>query len=165
MRLDNAYPSAQDRADIEAYLATAKARRAALGEVRRVAQTVCEEVIAQQRVLYPQFGRHRSAGFEKGLRDMILLTQMAANAMFLGEHDSLDDQFTVWFRTILKAVHVSPQFMRDTFRFWHQSLEKHLSPEAYALLRPHAEHLSETLSDLPVPARDETGPRQMATAR
>ena len=159
-RLDNAYPTAEERAAVEHYLATADTRRAALDEVRGAAGPVADAVIAGMRTHYPQFGRHRSAGFEKGRRDIVLLTYMAGNAMFLGEHDTLDDMFTHWYKTILKGVHMSPQFMRDTFAFWQVHLKAHLSAAAWGLLRPHTEHLAAVLSDLPVPARDETGYRQ-----
>ena len=159
-RLDAAYPSADDRAAVDSYLATADARRAALDEVRRAAGPVAEQIIAGMRTKYPQFARHRTNGFEKGQRDMALLTNMAGNAMFLGEDDTLDDMFTHWYKTILKGVHMSPQFLRDTFDLWLAALRGQLSAGAFALLRPHAEHLAAVLSDVPVPARDETGPRR-----
>jgi hypothetical protein len=163
-RLDSAYPSAPDRAAIESYLATVKSRRAALTEVRRVTAAVAEDTVERIKGLYPQFTRYHAHGYEKGRRDMALLTAMVANAMFLGEDESLDDMFTHWYRTIVKGVHMSRQFMQDTFRFWHQALEKHLSDEAYALLRPHAEHLAGIVGDLPVLARDEVGERRAAAA-
>lgn len=159
-RLDAAYPTAEDRSRIENYLATVEGRRAALDEIRRQAGPVADQVIAGVRTRYTQFARHRPLGFEKGHRDMVLLTYMAGNAMFLGEHETLDDMFTHWYKTILKAAHMSPQFMQDTFQLWHDSLKGQLSPAAWSLVRPHAEHLAELLSDLPVPARDETGERR-----
>jgi hypothetical protein len=159
-RLDAAYPSAEDRSRIENYLATVDGRRAALDEIRRQAGPVADKVMAGMRSRYPQFARHRPLGFEKGHRDMVLLTYMAGNAMFLGEHETLDDMFTHWYKTIIKAAHMSPQFMQDTFQLWHEHLRGLLSPAAWNLVRPHAEHLAELLTDLPVPARDETGERR-----
>lgn len=163
-RLDTAYPSAEDRAAIEEYLATADARRAALDEVRQAAGPVAEKVVADIRVRYPHFGRHRSSGYDKGVRDVQLLSNMAGNAMFLGENDTLDDMFTHWYKTILKGVHMSPQFMADTFAAWQAHLKAALTPAAWGLLRPHVEHLSAALSNLPVPARDETGERKAVAA-
>jgi Phycobilisome protein len=165
LRYTSAYPTAAEREEIEGYLATVKARRAAHAEVRRVVQGVAEDVVDRMKQVYPQFARHRSAGFDKGKRDILLLTNMAANAMFLGDHDTLDDMFTHWYRTMIKGVHLPPQFMKDTFRFWLLSLEANLSAEAYSLLRPHAEHLADTLADVPVPARDEVGERRAVAAR
>lgn len=163
-RLDNAYPTAQDRAAIENYLATVKARRAALAEVRRVSVAVAEDTVERIKVLYPQFARYHAHGYEKGKRDMALLTNMVTNAMFLGEDETIDDMFTHWYKTIVKSVHMSRQFMQDTFRFWREALEARLSPDAFALVRPHAEHLSALVGDLPVLPHDEVGERRMATA-
>lgn len=164
LRSKTAYPTADERAAVENYLATVKARRAALDEVRRVAVPVIDKVIVRMRAMYPQFAKFHAQGFEKGHRDLVLLTSMCANAMFMGEHDTLHDMFTEWYRTVLKAVHVSPQFLKDTFAAWLDELRAGLSDESFALMRPHAEHLSEYLSQVPVPAKDETGERR-ATAQ
>lgn len=160
LRYRTPYPTAQERSDIEGYLATSKARRAALDEVRRAVVPVIDRVIARMRVAYPQFAKFHGQGFEKGHRDLVLLTNMAANAMFLGEHETLDEMFTEWYRSVLKSIHVSPQFMKDTFAAWVEELRNGLSDEAFALMRPHAEHLTDYLTQIPVPARDETGERR-----
>jgi hypothetical protein len=160
LRYDHRYPTAKERADLTGYLATARARRSALEEVRRSAVKVADDVIADVRRMYPQFGKIRPQGFDKGHRDVVLLTHMAANAMFLGETDTLDDMFTVWYRSILKAVHVSPQFLADTFDRWRASLGRNLSPDTFALLRSYTDHLAAALTDVPVPAADEVGDRR-----
>ncbi len=160
LRYRTPYPTAQERLEIEGYLATTKARRAAHDEVRQVVVAAIDQVIARMRAAYPQFAKFHGNGFEKGHRDLVLLTNMATNAMFLGEHDTLDEMFTEWYRTVLKAVHISPQFMKDTFTVWLEELKNFLSEEAFSLLRPHAEHLANYLAQIPVPAKDETGERR-----
>ncbi len=160
LRSKTAYLTAAERTEIENYLATAKARRAALDDIRKVTLPAIDKVIARMRSGYPHFAKYHAQGFEKGHRDLVLLTNMAANAMFLGEHETLDEMFTEWYRTVLKAVHVSPQFMQDTFTCWLEELKNHLPDESFGLLKPHAEHLSEYLSQIPVPAKDETGERR-----
>ncbi|QJW97809.1 globin family protein [Frigoriglobus tundricola] len=160
LRMDSRYPTAKERSDLLTYLATARARRSALEEVRRAAVRVTDDLIANVRRMYPQFGKHRPQGFDKGHRDMVLLTHMAANAMFLGETDTIDDQFTHWYKTILKGVHLTPQFLVDTFALWRDSLERNLSPDTFVMLRPVVDHLSAALSDLPVPSGNEVGERR-----
>lgn len=154
------YLSARDRGEVENYLATVKARRAALDEVRRVASPAVDRLIARMRVAYPQFAKFHASGYEKMQRDLGMLTSMAANAMFLGEHDSLDDMFTEWFRTIMKSVHISPQILKDTYETWQDELRNALSEEAWVLMRPELEHITRFLINVPVPARDETGERK-----
>lgn len=160
LRMDNRYPTAKERSDLQSYLATARARRSALEEVRRSAVKVTDNLMAAIRRMYPQFAKHRPQGFDKGHRDMVLLTHMTANAMFLGETDTIDDQFTHWYKTILKGVHLTPQFLTDTYAMWLDSLERNLSPDTFALIRPVAQHLAAALTDLPVPATDEVGERR-----
>ena len=154
------YPTASERAEIENYLATVKARRVALDEVRRAVVPVIDNVIARMRAAYPQFAKFHAYGFEKGHRDLVLVTNMVANAMFHGEHHTLDEMFSEWYRTILKSVHISPQFLKDTFTVWLEELQLRLSEETYALMRPFAEHMRDYLIQVPVPAKDETGERR-----
>jgi cyclopropane fatty-acyl-phospholipid synthase-like methyltransferase len=153
------YPTSDDRQQIENYLATVRARRNAFEEIRRVVVAVIDRLIERMRQAYPEFARYHGHGFEKGHRDLVLLTQMAANAMFLGEYQTLDEMFTEWYRTIIKASHLSPTFVRDTLAVWREELQAALSDEAYALLRPVADHLAEYLTRIPVPPKDETGKR------
>ena len=162
-RIDGRYPTPKERADVESYLATAQARRLALEEVRQHSARIVDDLMVGIRRLYPQFGKHRPQGFDKGHRDMVLLTQMTANAMFLGETDTIDDMFTHWYKSILKAVHLTPQFLDDTFRLWSESLRANLSPPTFALIRPFAEHMAGQLAKVPDPATDEVGSRRAAT--
>lgn len=159
LRMDNRYLTTKERADLTAYLATARVRRSALEEIRRNAVRVADDLMGSIRRMYPQFGRIRPLGYDKGHRDMVLLTHMAANAMFLGETDTLDDQFLVWYSTILKGVHMTPQFMTDTMTLWRDSLERALNPDVFALLRPVVEHISTRLTGIPETAKDEIGER------
>ena len=161
-RIDGRYPTSKERAEIESYLATAQARRAALEEVRERSSRAVDEMMVGIRRLYPQFGKHRPQGFDKGHRDMVLLTNMTANAMFLGETDTIDDMFTHWYVIILKAMHLTPQFLSDTYRLWGESLRANLTPPTYALIRPFVEHMTTNLTAVPVPANDEVGPRRAA---
>jgi hypothetical protein len=49
--------------------------------------------------------------------------------------------------------------VRPTLAVWREELQAALSDEAYALLRPVADHLAEYLTRIPVPPKDETGKR------
>ncbi|MFO0798588.1 MAG: hypothetical protein U0804_14025 [Gemmataceae bacterium] len=160
LHMDNRYPTAKERSDLQSYLATTRARRSALEEVRRSAVRVTDDLMADIRRMYPQFGKIRPQGFDKGHRDMVMLTHMTANAMFLGETDTTDDMFTHWYKTMLRGVHLTPQFLADTFAQWLASLERNLSPDTFALMRPFAEHMAAALTDVPVPAKDEVGERK-----
>lgn len=160
LKLRTPYLTPEQRGEIENYLATARARRAALEEVRRVIVRVADNVIQRMRVAYPQFVKFHVQGYEKTHRDITLLTGLATNAMFLGEHDTIDEMFTEWFRTIMKAVHLSPQVLRDVYTAWQEELRALLSEDAFALLQPHTEHIASYLTNVPVPVRDETGERR-----
>jgi hypothetical protein len=162
-RLDGRYLKPRERSDIKAYLGTVRSRRAAYDEIRRKASPVTDAVIAEMRKRYPDFAKIRPQGFEKGTRDVQLLTQVAANAMLLDATDFYDKMFTEWYRTILKSVHMSPQFLQDTFKVWHQALEANLTPDSYALMRPYTQHMADFLTNVPVPVKDETGRRIMNT--
>lgn len=153
------YLTAQERAEIESYLSTVKARRAALEEVRRNVGKIVERTVARIRTMYPQMARFHQNGYEKTQRDLGMITNLTANAMFLGEHETLDEMFTEWFRTIMKAVHLTPQLLKDSYGFWIDEMKAALSEECFALMRPHAEHVADYLTRIPVPARDEVGER------
>jgi hypothetical protein len=158
-RLDSRYLNAKERTGIKAYLASMRARRTAYDEIRGATPKIVDALIVEMRKAYPQFVKIRPKGFEKGTRDMGLLTQIAANMMLFEDTEFYDHMFTEWFRTILKAVHVSPQFLLDTFKYWHQQMEKNLTPDCYSMVRPYTQHISDYLTNIPVPVKDETGRR------
>jgi hypothetical protein len=159
LRIDNRFVSSKERGEIETYLGTVRERRAALDEIRERAVPLVDDLMTAIRRLYPEFSKHRPQGYDKGHRDMVLLTQIAANAMFLSDTDSYDEMFTYWYRSILKSVHVSPQFLADTFALWRECLRRHLTAETFMLLAPYANHFATVLSDVPDPSKDETGRR------
>jgi len=161
-KIDNRYLKAKERSDLLAYVATARARRTALEEVRKKTGAAIDSMMGEIRKLYPQFMQYRPHGFDKGHRDMVLLTSMTANAMFLGETDTIDEQFTFWYRSILKAVHLTPQFLTDTFELWAAALKRQLSLDTYEMLEPFVQHMIEKLTDIPAPAKDEVGERRLA---
>jgi hypothetical protein len=157
--LDLRYPSPQEKAELQAYVATLKRRRSALEEVRKIADTVAVEVTDEMHRRYPRVKAYHPHNIEKSKRDVGLLSNIAANCMFLGETDTYDDQFLVWYRTILKSVHLTPGFLRELFEVWEQRLAKHLTEEAWALLRPAAHHMATYLAQIPEPAVPEVGER------
>ncbi|QVL33761.1 hypothetical protein KIH39_07595 [Telmatocola sphagniphila] len=158
-KLDGRYLKSRERADLKAYIGTIRNRRTAYDEIRRKALPVAEGVIAEQRKRYPDFAKIRPQGFEKGTRDIHSLTNIAANMMLQEATEFYDSMFTEWYRTILKAVHMSPQFLQDTFKSWQVQLEVNLTADTHALLRPYVQHLTDFLLNVPVPVKDETGRR------
>jgi len=163
LRMDNRYPKAKERSDLLTYVSSAGGRRIALEEVRRKTGVAIDEVMSEVRKMYPQFGQYRPRGFDKGHSDMCLLTAMTANAMFLGETDTVDDQFVYWYQSILKSVHLSPQFLADSFRLWKEALRRHLTSDSFKLMEPFVQHMIAVLSDIPDPAKDEVGERLSGT--
>lgn len=157
--IDHRYLAFRERAEIESYLLTVRQRRLALAELRGRTSVIADVVVSELKRRYPEFTRNRPQGFEKGRRDIALLTAFAGNAMFLGETESMDEQFTHWYRSILRSVHLSPGFMGDTFDAWLAGLRNELSDEAFILLMPAVKHLVGILSDLPAPVRNEDGQR------
>lgn len=157
------YLTAQERSDIDKYLADVKGRRSALEELRRNAGRIVDRSVTRIRAMYPMMGRFHNNGYEKTKRDMGLVTNLTTNAMFLGEHETLDEMFTEWFRTILKSVHLSPQLIADSYAIWIEEIRDAVSEETFALIRPHAEHVAAYLAQIPVPARDEVGERVVNT--
>ncbi len=161
-RLDDRYLNSSERNELKGYIGTLRSRRSAYDEIRKKIQPIVEGVIADMRQLYPDYQRIRPQGFEKGTRDIGLLTQIAANMMLLEATEFYDRMFTEWYRTILKSVHMSPQFLQDTFKSWRVHLEAVLTPDSFALLRPYSQHLSDYVANVPVPVKDETGRRVMS---
>jgi hypothetical protein len=162
VQMDERYPSAQERQELLNYLSTARKRRNAVEEIRKVSGFVADDVVKGMRQLYPDLEKYKKFAFDKIQRDVQLLTHLTAHSMFLGESETIDDQFLIWFYTIFRAAKFTPLFVADALRIWLDGLEKRLSPDAFALYRPFAEHVVDVLTQIPDPAVPMVGPRVSA---
>lgn len=162
-QMDERYPFAQERQELLNYLVTARRRRNAVEEIRKISGAVAEDVVKGMRKLYPDLEKYKKFAFDKIQRDVQLLTHLTAHSMFLGESETIDDQFLIWFYTLFRAAKFTPLFIADAMRVWINSLEKRLTPDAFALYRPFAEHVAEVLTHVPDPAVPMVGPRVPVT--
>lgn len=162
IQMDDRYPSAQERQELLNYLSTARKRRNAVEEIRKISGSVAEDVVVGMRKLYPDLEKFKKYAFDKIQRDVQLLTHLTAHSMFLGESDTIDDQFLIWFYTIFRAAKFTPLFVEDAMRIWLSSLQKRLTPDAFALYKPFAEHVAEVLTQIPDPALPMVGARVAA---
>jgi hypothetical protein len=153
------YPSAGERAAVTGFLQTVPEREAAYEEMRANQKPMIEEVMDAHARFYPQFTKLQPQGRDKGKRDMELCVAFCANAMLFDDQRWLDNAWLVWYASILKAVHVTPQFMRDAFRLLDEAMKRRLSDGAYALHKPYFDHIAGKLCDIPEPTRQEVGER------
>lgn len=152
LQMDERYPTATERREVLNYLSTARKRRKAIEELRKVSDSVADDVIAGMRRIYPELEKYKKYGFDKGRRDVQLLTHLTAHSMLLGEADTIDEQFLIWYYTIIRASKVTPLFMAETMRLWRDSLASRLTPDSFDLFKPFADHVSRVLTQLPDPA-------------
>lgn len=160
LNLDNRYLTRQERDDILGYAQSSKSRLDVFDELKRHARAVSEEMVEEMKKLYPNFQKYRTYGWEKAARDVELTILLAANALLLGDKNSLNERFLIWFRSILKSQHFTPQFVEDTYRIVEQRMMEKLSAAASEMARPFLNHLTKFLSDIPEPATPEVGDRQ-----
>jgi hypothetical protein len=164
LKMNQRYPTASERQRINDYLSGVSARMTALEEMRVTQKSIIAEVLTEYAKLYPRFKQYHPQGWDKIHRDMEMCVAFCGNAMLLAETDSMDNAWLIWFRTIMKSVHLTPQFMSDSFRLWDEVSRKQLSPATYELMKPYMDHIAQALCDIPEPARPEVGERREPVA-
>ena len=110
-----------------------------------------KEVIELLKAKYPNMGRYHADGWEKGYRDMQLVLRYMVRAMILEDVQDLDDKLLYWFRTILRAVNLTPKFIKDAYELLRQVCQRQLPADVFQRLDPVIVHTISVLSDFPEP--------------
>lgn len=153
--LPGRYPTPDERDRLCEYAAGVRGRLAALQEMEKIEREVIEAALDKIKVHYPNFLRYHAVGWEKGYRDMQLLLQYMAKAMYLDDRRLLDDQVLTWVRTIFKSLNFTPKFLRDSYTLLREAVRAKAKPRTYALMEPYLTHTINYLSDIPEPVRPE----------
>ncbi len=154
------YPTKTEISQVEEYVATVPKRIAALQELKAAQDKIIQDMFAEYQKLYPKFHTFRPYAWAKAMRDVGMTMALCANAMFIGETDILDETWTIWFRSIMKSVHMTPQFLRDNYALMDKHMRRHISPEAYGLIKPYLDHIADVMCAIPEPIRPEVGERR-----
>lgn len=153
--LRDRYPTGEERDRLTDYAGSVRARLTAVQELEKVERDVIELTITRIKQLYPNFTRYHSVGWEKGYRDMQLLLQYMAKAMYLDDMKYYDDVVLTWVRTIFKSLNFTPKFLRDSYTILKDNVRARVKPRTYLLMEPYLTHTIEYLSDIPEPVRPE----------
>ena len=153
--LRDRYPTADERDRLTEYAAGVRGRLAAMQEIQRVEREIIDATLDKIKQHYPNFLRYHAVGWEKGYRDLQLLLQFNAQAMFLDDRKWLDDQVLTWTRTIFKSLNFTPKFLRDSYTLLREDVRAKTKPRTFGLIEPFLTHTIQYLSDIPEPVRPE----------
>jgi len=153
--LRDRYPTGDERDRMTEYATSVRARLAAVQELEKVERDVIELTLNRIKQLYPNFLRYHAVGWDKGFRDMQLLLQYMAKAMYLDDPKYYDDVVLTWVRAIFKSFNFTPKFLRDSYTVLKDNVRAKVKPRTYLLLEPYLTHTVEYLSDIPEPVRPE----------
>jgi len=153
--LRDRYPTVEERDGMIEYASTVRARLTAVQELDKVERDVIELTLQKTKILYPNFVRYHAAGWEKGYRDMQLLLQYMAKAMYLDDAKYYDDAVLIWVRSIFKSLNFTPKFLRDSYTILKDAVRAKVKPRTFALMEPYLTHTIDYLSDIPEPFRPE----------
>lgn len=151
-RLDQRYPTDDERAQAERAKRELPARVEAAGEIAQADRKAVKHVIKQQRARYPKFHTFHEDAWGKATRDIQLVVTYQAKAMLSDDMRLLEDRVLVWLRTILTSFDMTPRFFRDTYEALRDGMRDQLSAESYRLLEPCLNATVETMSCGPEPS-------------
>ncbi|VTR98394.1 globin family protein [Tuwongella immobilis] len=164
VRLDQRYPTPGEKSAVADYVASFADRLAAYDEMRTKQKEIVDDILEEYQVMYPRFKQYHPQGWEKGRRDLELYHTFSANAMLMDDKRWLDEACLFWVCTMMKAAHLTPQFMQDACRLWDKYLQQHLTPQTYELNRPYFDHIASRLCNIPEPHKAEVGERRSGAA-
>lgn len=137
-------------------------RVAAAQEVKKVDGSIVKKIITQVYEVYPYEQKHQLA-LAKCIRDVRYVTAYATLAMLMDDEDWFRDKLLLWMKTIIQSfrypdipagttrrVHDEPEVLEhlqtlqshqrsiyETYYGVLKEMRNNLSPEAFALMRPH----------------------------
>lgn len=149
---DSRYLSKDEMREILNYTNTLPARFKAGNQAEQHEAEIVRRVIDELKPRYPNMEKFHLRGWERGFRDVQLVYRYAVQAMILDDVTVLEDKLLFWFRTMLSGVDLTPKFVRDTYEFLTESARMKLPAEAFELLEPMLNRITEVLSEIPEPA-------------
>ena len=134
------YLTRAEQAMLRDYATQLEARLAAMEEIQSKEAVIVEQTIKQIMDAYPDYEQRHKEARNKGTRDMSLVLRYATQAMVRNDLQYLDDALLTWFRTILKGVGFTGNFIEDSYKLLGRQASRELSPEVAALIAPYLQH-------------------------
>jgi hypothetical protein len=131
------YLTRAEQAMLRDYAAQLETRLAAMEEIQSKETLIVEQTLKQVMDAYPDYEQRHKEARAKGMRDMCLVLRYATQAMVRNDLQYLDDALLTWFRTILKGVGFTGNFIEDAYKLLGRQASRELTPETAALIAPY----------------------------
>lgn len=151
------YMTKAELALLRDFAAQLDSRLVAMEEIASKEETIIEQTVRLVMDAYPDFEKRHKEAAAKGARDLSLVLRYAAHAMLRGDAQYLEDMLLTWFRTILKGIGFTGNFIEDTYKTLDRIAIKELSPQTGTLLHPFLLQVVQTLSGRPQRAAEAKG--------
>jgi hypothetical protein len=148
---DSRYLNKEETDALLAYTNSVPKRLAAAKAVEQKEREAVQWTLDELKKKYPNFAGQHDRGWEKGFRDMQLVTRYLVQGMLMDDLDVASEKLLYWMRTITACFGLTQQFHRDSYTLLRDAFKARLPADAYALMAPHFERTIEVLTDIPEP--------------
>lgn len=149
---DSRYLTNGEMKDILAYTNSLPQRFKVAGLVEKHELEAVRHSIEKMKPRYPGYEKFHAKGWDRGARDLQLVTRYVVQSMVLDDATVMEDKLLYWMRTMLSGVDLTPQFIADAYELLMEGFRDKLPQDAFEMVEPFLARAREILSDIPEPA-------------
>lgn len=149
---DRRYLLQSERERILQYAQSVHGRLALEQEIERSESRVLDATMRAVRERYPQLEESQEQGYENTSRDLQLTMRCVAQAALIDDVQYLSDKLLIAHRQVLRALGLTPDFVKDVYSTLRDEMKNALSEIAFDFAKPFLDEVVEVLSDFAPPA-------------
>lgn len=154
---DRRYLLQSERERILEYAQSVHGRLALEREIERCESRVLDATMRVVRERYPDLDEVQDDGYENTSRDLQLTMRCVAQAALIDDVSYLSDKLLLAHRQVLRALGLTPDFVRDVYTTLRVEMKNALSETAFAFAKPFLDEVVEVLCDFTPPLVERVG--------
>ncbi|MBY0526794.1 MAG: hypothetical protein K2R98_25605 [Gemmataceae bacterium] len=155
--IDSRYPTREEEQLVLGWAESLPRRLQAAQTVQQTETAIIAASIEEMKRRWPRFQPLHDRGWEKSQRDMQLCLRYSVQAMLVEDADMPRDKLFIWLGTVVKAMGMTTQFVRDSYTILKDQCRKQLPADAYRMMETYLDRLIQDMTCFLEPSRPAVG--------